>query len=95
MSPRPRRWQPIAEVEIDWCPVCDSPIWDDPAHQRNDHTSPVRTRDRRWTHAACADDYEHVVAAMEARDGADPAAEPAEHCRDSRHGDYVERQRTA
>jgi hypothetical protein len=100
MSDTPWWWEgyrdapDVHELERE-CPVCDKPVYDDPQHQRDDHTSPVRTRDRRYTHAGCQGDYEHVVARLEAADGAEPAAEPVEYCRDSRHGDYTQRQRTA
>jgi hypothetical protein len=88
---------PPLDQQLDWCPVCDSMVFDDPTHTRNDHTSPVKMPDGYWTHAGCELDYEHVVAELERRyaDWERRAAEPAEHCRDPRHGDYTQQQRTA
>lgn len=74
-APRPW-WQGYRDtpepIEIDWCPVCDRAVFDDPRHERNDHTAPVRMPDGRHTHAGCQTDYPAVVARLEALHNADP-----------------------
>jgi hypothetical protein len=63
---------PLPDHSFGVCPVCSDEVFDDPRHERLDHTAPVKMPDGDWTHAGCEDDYCRVVAELEARHGADP-----------------------